>query len=329
MVSLAIGGRAGRVRFGTTRRLVRYMAARRVSRLILNKLYECLSLEWQVWVYARFAKLFRGYDGAFEEGKWRLKFCRKSVWIPLRRQFAWLDWDASLSVLGHEPELKRTYSTLIQLQRPPRLVLDIGTNYGTHSIAFLAHGIDTISFEPNPACHPFFRLICAMNGVQCRIEPLALGNSEGVVDLWYPEGEEWLGTTDAGVRERSNRQLARTVVTQTTVDRYVKAHGLSPDVLKIDTEGTDMLVLQGAAETLATCRPVILFESWQASDRGALLSFLDERSYVVSRLPLLGSRPPQVLTAEQFLEDREMNFAGLPSEMIHSWPPGFGESRDR
>src|ERR1700722_9247274 len=51
---------------------------------------------------------------------------------------------------GHDSELKQTYASLIQLEHPPRLVLDIGANYGTHSIIFLSHDIETVSFEPNP-----------------------------------------------------------------------------------------------------------------------------------------------------------------------------------
>jgi FkbM family methyltransferase len=214
------------------------MAAREFSRRILNLLYGSLSVDLQAWVHRRFSKIFRGYDGTFTEGKCRLTFCRKPIWIPLRRQFAWLDWDTAVSVLGNDAEIKQTYATLIQIERPPRLMLDIGVNRGTHSIIFLIHGVATVPFEPNPVCHPFFQLMCEMNGLQFRIEPLALGNSEGVVDRWYPEGDEWNGTTDASVKAQLGGPLGKTAVTQSTVDCYVRAHRLSPDVLKIDTEGT-------------------------------------------------------------------------------------------
>ena len=147
-------------------------------------------------------------------------------------------------------------------------MLDIGANRGTHSIIFLIHGIATVPFEPNPVCHPFFQLMCEMNGLQSRIEPLALGNSEGVVDLWYPEGDEWNGTTDASVKVQLGGPLAKTAVTQSTVDCHVRAHRLSPDVLKIDTEGTEVRccrVPQGAAGILTTCRPITLKASRQAT----------------------------------------------------------------
>jgi Methyltransferase FkbM domain len=120
--------------------------------------------------------------------------------------------------------------------------------------------------------------------------------------------------------------LTKIAVTQTTVDCYVKVHGLSPDVLKIDTEGTELQVLRGAAGTLTTCRPITLFESFQTSDRAALFSFLDRHNYAVSQLPLLESTSPRALSAEQFRDDKKATFAGLPREMIESWPPGFGES---
>jgi FkbM family methyltransferase len=276
-------------------------------------------------VQQRFSKIFRGYNGTFQEGKWRTEFYGKTILVPLRPQFAALDWDAALCVLGQDPELKQTYASLIQLASPPRLVLDIGANYGTHSIVFLINNIPVVPFEPNPACHTFFRLLCEVNDVHAPIVPLAMGSGEGSVDLWYPEGLEWLGTTDVDVKERLRGSLAKTSVRQTTLDGYVRSYGLSPDVLKIDTEGTEIQVLHGAAETLATFRPIVLFESWQASDRETLLSFFDQQNYLFAALPLFGSTPPRVLTAQQFRHDKATNFAGLPSEMVSSWPPRFGD----
>lgn len=299
------------------------MASGSLSRKVLNSFYNSLDLDRQVRFHARFARLFRGRKSGFTDGKWRLVFGGKTIWVPLRRQFAWLDWETSLSLLAHEPEIKRTYNTLMQLERPPRLVLDIGANYGTHSIIFLVHGIPTVSFEPNPTCHEFIRLLCEANGVSSRIEPMALGRTEGQVDLWYPEEEAWLGTTDPEVKKQIAGQLTKAVVRQSTVDVYVTSHGLAPDVLKIDTEGTDFAVMQGSTGTLKSCRPIVLFESWLSSDRHALNDFLEKLDYRICRLPLLASASPQPISRSGLQTDPESNFVALPSEMLRSWPRAF------
>ena len=299
------------------------MACGTLSRKVLNRFYNSLDIGRKVRFHARFARLFRGRRSGFTDGKWRLRFGGKTIWVPLRREFAWLDWETSLSLVAHEPEIKQTYLTLMQLERPPRLVLDIGANYGTHTVIFLVHGIPTVSFEPNPACHDFIRLLCGANGVSFRLEPMALGQGEGQVDLWYPEGETWLGTTDPDVKMQIAGQLTRTAVRQSTVDSYVTTHGLAPDLLKIDTEGADFAVMQGSVATLKSFRPLVLFESWPSGDRKGLSDFLEELDYRICRLPLLVNAAPRQLSREELQIEPGANFAALPAAMLRSWPRAF------
>jgi FkbM family methyltransferase len=302
---------------------VRWLAARSMSRPVLNAMYSLLPANWKAQCHGRFSRIFYGYNGEFDEGRWRISVFGRSIVVPLRRQFAGLDWDAALSIIGHEPELKETYAAFVRLNHPPRLVLDIGANYGTHSIVFLRHGIQTISFEPNPVCHSFFGLLCKTNGIECRVEPLALGAVDAVVDLWYPPRAEWLGTTDPHVKDRLRGQLLKLAVAQTTVDTYVKSYRLKPDVLKIDTEGTELQVLEGAEQTLEHCRPLVLLESWKSVARGVLLSYLASVRYSICKLPLVAHVPPGTLTPEQFFAADMTNFAAVPRERLDDWPPKF------
>lgn len=112
---------------------------------------------------------------------------------PLDGHDTWLEWDLALSMLGHELEVKHTYLNLIRLQRP-KLFFAIGANYGLHSTMFLIHGVPTVSFEPNPRCHEYFRKLALRNHVQCDIQQLALGAAEGWVQVSFPDRETWLGS---------------------------------------------------------------------------------------------------------------------------------------
>ena len=303
--------------------IVRWLAARSAPRTLLNSLYSSLSPYHKSSFHRRFSTVFRGYEGHFESGTWCLSLCGRPLVVPLRRESAWLDWDAALSILGHDSELKETYSLLVQLEHPPRLVLDIGANYGTHSMFFLSHGIQTISFEPNVACHVFFRRLCESNGINGWLERMAIGARHTDVDLWYPPGEEWLGTTDPIVRRGLRGESSKITVSQTTVDEYVQARRLRPDLLKIDTEGTELQVLEGAVQTLSMCRPAVLFESWRSSGRDVLAALMDAKEYGLCRLPLLRDLVPDVLSLEQFHCVTDTNFAALPREMLEAWPPQF------
>src|SRR5207244_1596467 len=98
----------------------------------------------------------------------------------------------AVSLLGHETEIKQTYERLLLSRHRPTCFIDVGANYGGHSMLFLAHGIRTISVEPNEQCHAFFRQVAALNQVECDIRQVALGKEESIVDLWFPPTETWL-----------------------------------------------------------------------------------------------------------------------------------------
>jgi len=312
--------RAGRQAAAT----VRWAAARKVPRRALNVVYNWIGSDYDAAIHSRFSKLFRQEPGNFSDGTWRVGIGAIQVVVPLRRESAWVDWDAALSLRGHEPELKQAYQTLVGLDNRPGLVLDVGANYGTHSIIFLVHGVRTILFEPNPRCHSHLQRFCAENGVTCELEPVAVGSRLGVVDLWYPEGEEWLGTTDASVKGRLSCELRKVQVPQTTIDAYVDLHKVRPDVLKIDTEGSDLQVLEGARNTLRTRAPLVLFESWRsATDRPKLWTLLESLGYCVCQIPLTRQSRPERLLSSEFEADIDMNFAAIPQKIRESWPPQF------
>ncbi len=164
--------------------IVRWLAAREGPRGALNALYRSRSWDQKERIHARFAKIFRDYQGTFDPGVWQVEFAGRTVRVPLSKARAWLTWDLALSVAGHEPEIKQTYETILGFG--PRLVLDVGANYGTHSLLFLVHGIRTISFEPNPNCHASINELCTANGVTPVLEPVAVGRLRGIHRVVVP-----------------------------------------------------------------------------------------------------------------------------------------------
>ena len=141
--------------------------------------------------------------------------------------------------------------------------------------------------------------MCELNNVNGTIEPVAVGESEGKVELWSPDTEEWLGTTKKSVLKSfsSSSKVVMSRVDQVAIDGYVEKHKLVPDLIKIDTEGNDFNVLQGAAKTLRSQRPLIVFESWRGEERRAVCSFLQQRLYDICNLPNAG----KTFTARSFL----------------------------
>ena len=284
------------------------------SRRWFNAVYRRLTFQQKGALHARFAGLFRDRHAPPISGCWLIDFVGRELRVPLRQADLWLDWDAALAVLGHEIAIKQTYAFLIESPHRPELFVDIGCNCGTHSLLFLAHQIDALSFEPNATCHEFFQALCAANGLEPRIEPVALGEGPGVVKLTYPPRETWLGTTERAVEEglETGYRVASEHVTQRALDEYLPTFGDRRILIKIDTEGSELHVLAGAERTLQEKRPLIIFESWPGRRRRELYDFLHGARYQVASLPWLGPRPDRLLGLQEFMDSRSDDFIAVP-----------------
>ncbi len=301
----------------TEQKVVRSLVARKMTRDWLNSRYQSYSLREKERFYLYYSKIFRDHDRAIAPGSWLIEFAGKSIVLPLCGDQAWLEWDLAVAACGHDLKIKMSYETLIRARRP-ELFFDIGANYGHHSLLFLAHGIPTVSLEPNPACHDYFRRACELNGVVCDIQPLAIDDEEGWTELWFPETGTWLGTIDAMVKEQisQDEKITSLRVRKTTLDHFVSQGGHRPQLIKIDTEGNEARVLRGGHETLRTCRPLIIFESWIDWDREELLGVLEGAGYRIAALPLMPHTPPTILEPDVFRTCNNTNFLALPAEEL-------------
>jgi FkbM family methyltransferase len=281
------GSRVRRVlRIGIERALVT-LASRRWTLSLLNALYRRLGSSVHGWMQPRYAKLFRDGDHRLAEGRWVLPFAGRNVALPLKPHRAWLDWDAAFSLLGHEPVIKESYRALVQAPMAPDLFVDVGGNYGTHSLLFLVAGIEAITFEPNSACHEYFLEACSLNGVHARLEPVALGAAPGRMALCFPERETWLGSLDADVIALlGNRPGMRSQLVEVrTLDDYEPQFAGRRVLVKIDAEGHESAVLDGAKRTLGRHRPPVIFEVHGAERRARARERFARLGYEIATLP--------------------------------------------
>ncbi len=290
---------------------------RSTARPFLNRIYQSLNPPQQEFFHREFAKLFRDRQAHGRDGVWHLSFLGRSVLAPLTMERLWLDWDTAVSILGHDGDIKETYRALLTAPQPPDLFVDIGANYGTHSLLFLVHGVETLTFEPNPACHDYFREVCALNQVTPSLFPLALGAEAGVIELCFPDQETWLGTThpqtiqDLQQQESFRSSLKTVAVEQQTLDGYRSYFVHKRVLVKIDTEGNELAVLQGASTVLREFTPKILFEAWPGEARAGLWDFFQAYGYTVHGLPWSPQQPLSPLGREEFLRRSQTNFLAV------------------
>ena len=160
---------------------------------------------------------------------------------------------------GHEPE---TISIFRDLLSDTRVVFDVGASTGLFSLIAGADGEDreVHAFEPVPkTCRYLLRNIAA-NGLQnINTVQACVSNFDGEQTLYLNKSPALPLTTSTmeGYRETSESIMAPAV----KLDTYVaENHIQSVDLIKIDAEGSDDKVLEGAASVLEKYKPFVICE---------------------------------------------------------------------
>lgn len=146
---------------------------------------------------------------------------------------------------------------------PDMIAFDIGANWGGYALTMASICRDVIAFEPIPHLAEDLRRRAPPN---LRVETLALSSAAGVADFHIDlrEGLNAQQSSLLHIPELHDVGLIESVRVETiTLDGYVQSRGVTPDFIKIDVEGWEPAVFEGALGTIRVHRPVILFEMWE------------------------------------------------------------------
>lgn len=161
----------------------------------------------------------------------------------------------------HEPEL----GLLPLLSSSNALAVDAGANKGVYLYHLSRHFQRVVAFEPLPQMSAFLKSAAPPNTV---VHALALSNAPGEADIMLPRGFNELASleqpsdTDVDVDEIERHR---------TPLRTLDSFGLSPvGLIKIDVEGHEFAVLEGARDTIARYHPTILVEVEERHKAGGI-----------------------------------------------------------
>jgi len=153
---------------------------------------------------------------------------------------------------GYELEV----AALLDLMLPEAgTFLDIGSNWGYFTLyAASNHSRLTVhAFEPMPATYNDLTSCVEQAGLSSLVtcHNMALSSADGEAFIQIPDG------LHSGLAEVSNLGGTTRIATR----RLDSLSLLRPDFIKMDVEGHEIEVLNGAKETLKVARPFIIFES--------------------------------------------------------------------
>ena len=134
---------------------------------------------------------------------------------------------------------------VLHLLRPDDVFYDIGANVGVYSLLAAATGASEIhGFEPSPETHRRYMRNVAINGLGSRIHAhcVALGETDG--EVRFTRGSD---TTNHVVAE-GELNADHDVVQKKRLDDFFVAGKAS--FMKLDVEGFEIAVLDGAAKAL-------------------------------------------------------------------------------
>lgn len=136
--------------------------------------------------------------------------------------------------------------------------IDVGANVGgvLAEIARLAPEGRHLAYEPLPELHADLERRFPQVEVRCA----ALSDEAGTSTFSRVVGNpEYSGLRLRGDRPPEAREVEEITVRTERLDDAIP-DDLEPDLIKVDVEGAEVKVLEGARETLARYRPIVFFE---------------------------------------------------------------------
>jgi FkbM family methyltransferase len=187
------------------------------------------------------------------------------------------------------------------------VIWDVGAHFGFHTLGFasiVGSSGHVVGFEPNPSNRERLGRNLERNvdlASRVAVLPCALSNRNGDWPLVLSRDIEsgassmsFLDGTTPSVDPATAGAWDRVVVPVRTADAVVRDRAAAvPDVIKIDVEGAELLVLQGAAEIVRTARPAVMVEAHSATLAVETQRWLYQHGYEVRVLDDLA--PSRVL----------------------------------
>lgn len=164
---------------------------------------------------------------------------------------------STLRLLARRSWLHEAEIVLLPMLAPRGSVaVDAGANKGIYTYHLARNFDSVVAFEPLPSLALFLQRAVPAN---VTVHPIALSNRAGLATLRLPSGYNELSTVEPerafgvdGATRTEQHRVATAPLDAFELERV--------GVLKVDVEGHELAVLQGARRLIATSRPTVIVE---------------------------------------------------------------------
>jgi FkbM family methyltransferase len=216
----------------------------------------------------------------------------------------------------HEP---REQLFALAYLRAGDTAIDVGANIGIYSTMMASTGAEVIAFEPGSRSRSDLAQSVALNpGLTITVVPVALSNSAGEMSLTLD-----LESSNHLVEASTGKGTERVKVMK--LDNYLA--GEPPKVVafvKVDAEGFDLQVLQGAEHLFASQKPSLMIETWGPP---TVRNWLEERGYRIYRYAFesrtLHEYPRPFTTQANILAVHDDMIGQVQNRLLSAAPPSF------
>jgi FkbM family methyltransferase len=197
-------------------------------------------------------------------------------------------WDGS-----YELEVQRV---LQERLKPGSVLYDVGANMGFYSLLAARQGAQVFAFEPDIQNAASLERHASLNllGAKIAVIRAAVFSTTGFVALEPADSARGHGNAHVGINTESLNPTVK--VPCTTLDDFAREHIL-PDTIKIDVEGAESKVLEGAEKLFTHTRPLLICEVHDAANASFVDAWLKTRDYEVRWLDSNDKFPRQLLAA--------------------------------
>lgn len=171
-----------------------------------------------------------------------------------------------------EPHLHRVFEKYVNENS---VVVECGCHIGTHTIKLAKMCKKIYGFEPMPDTNKLLNQNIKLNNItNAFISKLGVSSEPGKTKfLWISDGNPGGSGLDRNpmgkpiwIEEcKDNIDVFLTTIDILNLDKL--------DFMKIDVEGYEQLVIQGAMNTIAKCKPVLVIEVWSNHFGGVDMNF--------------------------------------------------------